>query len=192
MPFAVPAGNTLHDSLHCMLLDSRRICLPPRICLELAPMRKFISEFAVNMVGGPHALLQQDFLASDELRAGFPDEHPCHIYLVCRRPRILITPDDVKFTDSSFEGSVTFQDGAAMKTVPFCVPWPDAAGFKFDSTYPFNAFSIVEPNGKDTSAARQRSLCQNSARSSVRISPLKFCMLANLMERTATEPPRIV
>lgn len=100
------------------------------------------------MVGGPHALIQQDYLDNSQLREHFNEDQPCHIYMVCRRPRITIAPTDVRFTDSTFQGSVTVQQGATVQQEPFSVRWPEAAGFTFDSQYPFNTFSISEPNGK--------------------------------------------
>ena len=109
-------------------------------------VRKFISEFAVNMVGGRHALLQQDDLDSEEVRAYFNEDHPCHIYMVCRRPRVTILPGDVKFTASTFEGSVTVQEGESTRKEVFSVRWPDATGLVFDSKYPYNIFGIITPD----------------------------------------------
>jgi hypothetical protein len=110
-------------------------------------MRKFISEFAVNMVGGPHALLQQEDLENNQLRELFNEECPCHIYMICRRPRISIQPEDVRFTDRTFEGHITIQDGATVHKEPFSMPVKDTSDLKFLSEYPFNAFAIATSDG---------------------------------------------
>jgi len=74
-------------------------------------IRKYISEFGINMVGGPSAVLQQDHLDSEDLASAFNEEHPCHIYMVCRRPRVTIKPQSIAFADGTFSGLVTVQDG---------------------------------------------------------------------------------
>jgi hypothetical protein len=111
-------------------------------------MRKFISEFAVHMVGGPHALLQQDHLATGELHDLFNEKCPCHIYLICRRPRISILPADVRFTSEAFEGHATVQDGPSFHKEPFRLPAPNASGMRFKSDYPYSEFEILTPEGE--------------------------------------------
>src|SRR6266567_2651544 len=123
-------------------------------------MRKFISEFAVNMVGGPHALVQQEDLDHEVIQQGFAD-HPCHIYMICRRPRITIRPEDVKFTASTFEGYVTIQNGEELKKEPFAVPVPDATDLKFNSEYPFNEFSISNAKGETCLAGKAAVIAAN-------------------------------
>jgi hypothetical protein len=111
-------------------------------------LRKYISEFGLNMVGGPSALLQQDYLDSKELEKIFDEEHPCHVYMVCRRPRVIIRPDSVAFADGTFRGVVTIQDGPAIIDEPFSAPWSAGAECKFVSDYPYNSFEITDPNGE--------------------------------------------
>jgi hypothetical protein len=111
-------------------------------------IRKYISEFGLNMVGGPSAVLQQDYLASEDLGKIFDQEHPCHIYMVCRRSRVMIRPDSVGFADGTFRGVVTIQDGPAIVDEPFSVGWSAGSECKFASEYPFNSFVITDPNGE--------------------------------------------
>lgn len=108
-------------------------------------MRKFITEFGVHMFGNAHAILQQPNLESNQLSEFFPQHNPCHIYMVGRRSRLTIIPDDVRCANSRFEGDVTIQDGPLLRKVPFSVSWRD--GLAFSSQYPFNWFSFSE-NGK--------------------------------------------
>ena len=110
-------------------------------------MRKFLTEFAVNMVGGPSALLQQDDLTNEEVLKRFSND-PCHIYMICRRPRISILPEDAQFTASSFEGLVTISSGAEVKNERFRLRTQDTEGFSFSSQYPFNTFEVNDRNGK--------------------------------------------
>jgi hypothetical protein len=110
-------------------------------------MRKFMSEFAVNMVGGPHALVQQEDLTHNSVAGLFAD-HPCHIYMICRRPRLSIRPEDVTFTSAALEGSLTIQNGPEVQKQRFSVPVSDAEGFTFRSDYPFNTFAITNRAGE--------------------------------------------
>lgn len=109
-------------------------------------MRKFMSEFAVNMVGGPAALIQQEDLDSSEVENMF-SENPCHIYMICRRPRMYIEPQDTNFTYDKFEGNVTILDGPRLIKEPFSMLTNDSDGFKYVSDYPYNSFVIHDEDG---------------------------------------------
>jgi hypothetical protein len=111
-------------------------------------IRKYISEFGINMVGGPSAVLQQDYLASDYLSKVFDEEHPCHIYMVCRRPRVAIKPQSVAFADGTFRGLVTIQDGPSIIDEPFSVAWSAGSDCTFISEYPFNSCEFKAPDGE--------------------------------------------
>jgi hypothetical protein len=111
-------------------------------------IRKYITEFGLNMVGGPSALVQQADLNREAVQDAFGDANPCHIYMVCRRPRITIRPDEVGFTDRAFEGYVTIQDGLTLIREPFSVGWGAGADSTFSSEYPFNECTILGPDGR--------------------------------------------
>ena len=120
-------------------------------------MRKFLTEFAVNMVGGPSALIQQDDLTNEEVARRFSSV-PCHIYMICRRPRISILPEEVHFTSSSFEGLVTISNGAEVKKERFRIPTQNTDGCSFTSEYPFNTFVMRKRDGEQLLAAKTAAL----------------------------------
>ena len=58
--------------------------------------RKYRSEFGLNIFGNFNCLLQQSDLCYLDQDDGFHafKENPCHIYMICRRPRVTFEPDD--------------------------------------------------------------------------------------------------
>jgi hypothetical protein len=52
--------------------------------------RKHEFEFALNMQMYRSMLLQQDGLGVAKKYNLFTEDHPCHIYLICKRPRITV------------------------------------------------------------------------------------------------------
>jgi hypothetical protein len=63
-------------------------------------IRKYLSEFGLNMFGVMKSLPQQDGL---ELlgESGFGQEYPCHIYMVGRRPRVVLDPASIQITEQT-------------------------------------------------------------------------------------------
>ena len=42
-------------------------------------------------------ICQQNDLDSDLLKNEFNEDYPCHIYFICRRPRVMIVPEKCYF-----------------------------------------------------------------------------------------------
>ena len=84
-------------------------------------IRKYFTEFGLNMVSTFSALLQQEHLDKFE-SAGFDSTSPCHIYMVTRRPRVLLEPTTVVFEDDWVSGTFSVQKGMRFESHKFRVP----------------------------------------------------------------------
>jgi hypothetical protein len=85
--------------------------------------RKFLSEFGINMVGLGVLLLQQDDFPqlSDPAIAAKLDENPCHIYTICRRPRMMFDQSSIKLDGKTISGDFLVQDANDRRAYPFAV-----------------------------------------------------------------------
>ena len=66
------------------------------------PNRKYVSEFALNMIGTHRSLLQQKDLQWF-IDSGIEEEYPSHIYMITRHPRICIDDKSVKVSKDIIE-----------------------------------------------------------------------------------------
>jgi hypothetical protein len=84
-------------------------------------VRKFRSEFALNLYGDFNLLLQQsdfEYLGKDNRFLPF-EENPCHIYMICRRPRFAFEPDAFRITPGEIAGSIRVHLGDRFERLPF-------------------------------------------------------------------------
>jgi hypothetical protein len=105
--------------------------------------RKYISEFALNMHLTHTMVLQQEDLKRVSEFNYFSSASPCHIYLICRRPRILI--DTEKFSVDSEKITFAFkvQRQDTFENVEIEMPNKyNTVDFKLNSSYPFNFFEL--------------------------------------------------
>jgi hypothetical protein len=109
--------------------------------------RKYISEFGLNMFGAGCVLLQQDRLNKLE-GTPFGAGSPCHIYLIGRRPRVVIMPESVQFKDGLVIGEFIIQRGAISEKHGFSTA--NIFGtekLKFECPYPHSEFKIADAAG---------------------------------------------
>ena len=106
------------------------------------PVRKYFTEFGLNMVSTFSALLQQDHL--DKLEAsGFDDTYPCHIYMVTRRPRVMLDPTSVLFEEKWVSGTFNIQKGIRLEAHEFKVPnHLGASNVTLECPYPYTEYII--------------------------------------------------
>src|SRR4051794_10833515 len=92
------------------------------------------------------ALVQQHSLESPDLLEYFDAHHPCHIYAICRRPRISMRPEDVKLFPDRLEGTLMASVRGVQKPFPFTMK-RDAGGqdFEYKSSYPYTEFELIAP-----------------------------------------------
>jgi hypothetical protein len=111
------------------------------------PVRKYFTEFAINMVGTA-AILQQDALNDPELMKKLPPDLSYHIYMITRRPRIAFDPSSLKLTDDSFSGVFTIQRGSTFDRQSFGAHHDFGAGVQLRCDYPHTEFSISDKRGR--------------------------------------------
>lgn len=113
-----------------------------------APIRKYFSEFGLNMFGSYQVLLQQDQL--DLLKhSEIGSEYPCHIYMIARRPRITLDPESVVFTDDWVSGRFNVQRGAQIETHQFKVPnLLGTSVVRLECNFPYNEYKIFDEHGE--------------------------------------------
>lgn len=117
-------------------------------------IRKYLTEFGLNMLGTYNVLLQQDQL--DRLEpGGFDSTHPCHIYMVARRPRITLDPASIKFEEETFNGIFNIQRGNSLESHEF--NFPNGFGtskLRIECPYPHTEFSIYDDHDNKVSSGK--------------------------------------
>ena len=111
-----------------------------------APYRN-MTEFALIMKMTKISLCQQDDLDSDEVKKEFNEDYPCHIYFVCRRPRVIIIPDKCSFEKDFVNLTFAVQKGFKFHEHNLKLKSQiDSSNFKIKSDFPYNWFEIIECN----------------------------------------------
>jgi len=83
--------------------------------------RKYRSEFALNVYGDFALLIQQADLVTLDNSSGFNEENPCHIYMICRRPRITYDPGAFRLGQQEIAGQFRVQIGEGFASFPFAL-----------------------------------------------------------------------
>lgn len=106
--------------------------------------RKYRTEFGLHMFGTLKVLLQQDQL--DRLKnGGFDTAHSCHIYMVTRRPRIMLEPASMKFEEKTVSGIFNVQRGNSLEAHAFSAPNDlGTSKLRIECPYPHTEFSIYD------------------------------------------------
>ena len=99
------------------------------------------------MFGAGCALLQQEHLGN---LAGTPfNNHPCHIYLIGRRPRVAIIPESIQFKNGSISGEFAIQRGASSDKHKFSAAHEFGTDeLKLECPYPHSEFKIINAAGQ--------------------------------------------
>jgi hypothetical protein len=114
------------------------------------PARKFATEFGVNMVGlGVVLLTQEDFpqLESPEVAERLR-VNPCHIYMVCRRPRLMFDKDSLSVSQETISGQFLLQEGLTVTAYPFTARNDVGTELRLECPYPHTAITMFSPAGE--------------------------------------------
>jgi hypothetical protein len=108
-------------------------------------IRKHLSEFGINMQAERKVvcrLSELDYLASTNY---FNGEHPCHIYFIGTRPKVIIDKNGFKFDRSSFtiRFKAQLQDEYEELELKFQRNNHEN-GLRFETKYPYFSFKIFE------------------------------------------------
>ena len=107
--------------------------------------KRLPTEFTINMFLDKLMILQQSELEDVNSYNYFDKNSPCHIYFVCRRPRIIIDPKKFKATEESIEMLFKIQRQDKFEDFPliFENPYKDAS-ITIESEYPFSIFKFLK------------------------------------------------
>ncbi len=105
--------------------------------------KRLPTEFAINMCLDKVMILQQSDLATVSSYNYFDENSPCHIYFVCRRPRVSIEPTSFKATTETIELVFKVQRKDKFDDFPFIFenPFQDSL-VTIDSEYPYSMFTF--------------------------------------------------
>lgn len=97
---------------------------------------------AMNLEGA--VLLQQSDLNDKRIEKYYENHSPCHIYIICKRPKIYINPDSFKLNDNLINLNFRVQKGHEFKELSFSTPHPFNKGEKvsLDTEFPYNYFKL--------------------------------------------------
>lgn len=105
------------------------------------------------MFGEYYVLLQQDQLENPQTTQ-FGD-YPCHIYMIARRPRIMLDPKSIKFGEKIVTGNFNIQRGENLESHTFSVPNNmGTSKVKIDCPYPYTEFFMYDFEGKELSKGK--------------------------------------
>lgn len=104
-------------------------------------MRKYISEFALNMICNYAALVQQEELRKiKDLAKNVPD---FHIYIIGRRPRITLDPQTLKIGDQIISGElVILVEGKQIREEFATRNMTGTPNLKIECPYPHNEYVL--------------------------------------------------
>jgi len=111
---------------------------------------KFTSEFGVSMSGIAVAILQQTefhLLETPAARAEL-EENPCHIYMICRRPKILFDVSSINISKEEISGTFLVQDEHVQRPFPFVAENRLAKdNLTFHCPYPHTVITLFNEHG---------------------------------------------
>ncbi|HEY0757701.1 MAG TPA: hypothetical protein VGD59_00415 [Acidisarcina sp.] len=119
--------------------------------MSLEPPRKYVTEFAINMVGLGVVLLTQEYFSSLETLAVAQrlSENPCHIYIIARRPRVLFDADAFVVDSDSISGRYLLQEGLSLTPYPFTLSnHLGESDLRIKCPYPHTAVTIYSALGE--------------------------------------------
>lgn len=108
-------------------------------------LMKNMIEYSIIMKMTRITLCQQDDLDSELIKSEFNGDYPCHIYFICRRPRVMIVPDKCYFKSDSMELTFSIQKQFEFHEHKLSVRTiEDRSDFNLISKYPYNKFQIFK------------------------------------------------
>ena len=104
--------------------------------------RKYMTEFALNMYMSHDMLLQQDDLSKVSETNYFSKANPCHIYIICKRPRIVLNPKDFKIEHGKITFPFRVQKQNKFEDIYVEALYGDDPDIVLISDYPYNFYKI--------------------------------------------------
>jgi hypothetical protein len=112
-------------------------------------IQKYRTEFALNLYGNSSCLLQQSDLDKVEHLCSFTSENPCHIYMICERPRFTFEPAAFRVAGKSIAGEIKVQVKNDFLRYPFVMDNSPkyGSGLIVDCPYPYAVANLLLENG---------------------------------------------
>lgn len=111
-------------------------------------MTKYISEFALNMHMTHDMLIQQEDLDKVGDMGYFDEYNPCHIYLICKRPRIILNPVDFKVGNGKILFPFQVQRQNKFENIYVEMEYNDNPDIVLTSEYPHTFYYLKKSNGE--------------------------------------------
>jgi hypothetical protein len=125
-------------------------------------LRKYISEFGLHMVGTFKLIAQQDDLGRAET-IELLEQYPCHIYMVCRRPRVTQDPSLFEVDNETIRGRFLIQRANAFEPHEFTLPNPfGRTDLSLECPYPHTRFVVKTSEGTIRSHGKVGVLAQRT------------------------------
>lgn len=113
--------------------------------------RKYITEFALSASGYFTLVLQQEHLGR-LVDSPFNKQHPCHIYMIARRPRIMFDPPSIVVENGSISGNLKIQHQDTQQIHPFRIPnYLGCDTIRIECNYPYTEYTVYNEKGEDIS-----------------------------------------
>ena len=110
--------------------------------------RKYISEFGLIMNMTHDLLIQQDDLYKVNLSNYFNKNNPCHIYFICRRPRIILNTNDFKIENGIILLPFQIQRQNNFENKYVEIPCIGEQDVILKSNYPYNIYEFSNKKGE--------------------------------------------
>lgn len=112
------------------------------------PDRKYVTEFAMNALITRMGVLQQNELIDPALLEFFDSAHPCHVYMIARRPRISINRESLVVTSETLSMTFAVSTASSAETIQ----WTGrnllgTTDVHLESEYPFTIFRLSTTSG---------------------------------------------
>ena len=122
-------------------------------------------EFGINMNLYGAVLAQQQDLDDEIIKEYFTAQDPCHIYVICKRPKIFIDPDSLKIYDEFYSITFKIQRGFNFEELNLTGqhPFEDEDEIEFYTEFPHNHFTMVGKKSGIKFGGRAASLIQAAA-----------------------------
>lgn len=109
--------------------------------------KRLPTEFAINMNLEKIMILQQSELKSELLRNYFDENSPCHIYFICRQPRLTVILEKCEVTDEFIKMTFGINRKGIIEEIEYTSANNyDTKDVEIKSSYPHNTFQIISNN----------------------------------------------
>lgn len=123
--------------------DSHRI---NKNCVPIMANRKYQTEFGLHMFASNPLVCQADDFERSWFREAAA-QNPCHVYMICSRPRIIFDLESFTFNKGLMKGRLQIQRPGGVTDVWFETPTEHTDTSRLQSPYPHTQLHFLDENG---------------------------------------------